>query len=105
VVFCLGKGKFWISSGSKDHVTKGNCNCPACRRKAKFDKDRKVESGLYGIPLFCKVFPEGIIGRCGFCCRGFCEVFEDACVRWNELGDKMDYSFGGRNPFKLDGGE
>jgi hypothetical protein len=58
---------------------------------------------LQDVPLFCRVFPEGIVGYCGFCWSGFCAVFEDACVRWNELGDKKDYSVGQRNPFT--GGE
>jgi C4-type Zn-finger protein len=95
---------YWVSSKSHDRVTKGNCNCPSCRRKAKFDKKRKVkEFSLQDVPLFCKVFPEGIIGDCGFRYFGFCSVFEDNCVRWNELGDKKDYSVGRPNPFE--GGE
>ncbi len=60
---------------------------------------------MFDIPLFCRVFPEGLVGYCGFRFMGYCEVFEDSCVRWNELGDKMDYGIGKQNPFKLNRGD
>lgn len=66
---------------------------------------KKKELPLFDIPLFCRVFPEGLVGYCGFRFMGYCEVFEDSCVRWNELGDKMDYGIGKQNPFKLNRGD
>jgi hypothetical protein len=91
----------WISPRRHDRIHKGNCSCPACRRKAKFEKDKKDKFlPMCDVPLFCKVFPEGLVGSCGFRWNGYCEVFEDSCVRWNELGDKKDYGVGKPNPFK-----
>jgi hypothetical protein len=112
-VVCLGK--LYVVYDAKRHsvVNSETCDCPACRRKHKLlrkqekvqlKKDKIVASGgLFDIPLFCRVFPEGLVGSCGFKWDGFCRVFEAGCVRWNELGDKLDYSVGKVNPFK--GGE
>lgn len=94
----------YVRPSQRDRVHKGNCTCPACRRrtfeKAEIRKIRRSIEALEDVPLFCKVFPEGVVGSCGFCRNGYCAVFEDGCVRWNELGDKMDYSVGRKNPFK-----
>ena len=98
----------WVSPRKHDRITKGNCGCPACREKrfgkAKRRKARQLEKSfaksLEDIPLFCRVFPEGLVGSCGFCFYGYCLVFEDCCIRWNEFGDKKNYSSGLPNPFE-----
>jgi hypothetical protein len=82
---------YWISSGRHDRVTKESCSCPVCRNKLKRKRPSKDEFPLEDVSLFCRVFPEGVVGDCGFFYDGFCAVFEDGCVRWNELGDKKDY--------------
>jgi hypothetical protein len=93
-------GAVWVSPRKHDRIHKGNCGCPACRRKY-FEKDKKVKRDvLEDVPLFCKVFPEGLVGSCGFKYYGYCRVFECSCVRWNELGDKRNYSSGLPNPFE-----
>jgi len=95
---------YYIRPSQRDRVHKGNCTCPACREKyfgkAERRKARQFAKALKDIPLFCRVFPEGIVGSCGFCFYGYCAVFESECVRWNELGDKRNYSSGLPNPFK-----
>jgi hypothetical protein len=107
-------GTYWISNKKHDRVTKGNCDCPVCRKKHKLQSgSERAEEKLFNMPngglrdikLFCRVFPDGLVGSCGFRFDGFCKVFEDGCVRWNEFGDKMDYSVGKVNPFKVSGGE
>lgn len=112
VVFDLDKGKFVCNPRTHREMTGKTCTCHACRRKYGIlskedrminDADKQVlkdEKGLEDIVLFCCVFPEGLVGDCGFRWFGFCEVFEDGCVRWNELGDRMDYSVGEKNPFR-----
>jgi len=109
----MDKGGRGVYNAKTGHVVNSTtCSCSACRRKFKMlrkdekeqlIKDKIASGGLQDISLFCRVFPEGITGDCGFRYFGFCAVFEYGCVRWNELGDKMDYSVGLKNPFK--GGE
>jgi hypothetical protein len=111
----LGKQYVVFDPKQNRHVTSKTCGCPACRRKfgllrkeekEELRKEKRVKrldrrfGVLQDIPLFCKVFPEGIVGDCGFRYFGFCAVFADGCVRWNELGDKKDYSVGLENPFE-----
>ena len=119
VWFVMDKGKTEIYDPKSGHVVNSTtCSCPACRAKfnlrrkeerEKLKKEKKAKrldrrfGVLQDILLFCRVFPEGIAGDCDFWFNGFCLVFEDGCVRWNELGDKMDYSVGKTNPFE--GGE
>jgi hypothetical protein len=90
---------YWISPSRHGRVTKGNCGCDM--RRKRLPKDRFP---IFDIPLFCRVFPEGVVGDCGFSHDGFCFVFEDGCARWNELGDKLDYSVGKMSPFRSGGG-
>jgi hypothetical protein len=106
------KGYYDAKAGRIRHSV--DCTCPLHRRKfnilrkdekEQLKKDKLIKrldkrfGVLQDVPLFCRVFPEGIVGDCGFFFYGFCRVFEDGCVRWNELGDKMDYSVGGKNSF------
>jgi hypothetical protein len=113
VIYTLDKSVEHFHLANDEH-TAGNCGCPQCRSKLKVhtpeekrelreERKRKYVEKHYplkDIPLFCKVFPEGLVGSCGFRWNGYCEVFEDSCVRWNELGDKKDYGVGKPNPFK-----
>ena len=100
-------GRKDVREGYHDRYTKGNCTCPVCRRR-DFTKEVQKENkriikdneALIDIPLFCRVFPEGIVGFCGFRFDGWCAVFEDGCVRWNEFGDRRDYSVGKESPFR-----
>lgn len=106
----MDKGNRGVYDPKTRHMVNSNtCSCPSCREKfklfrkeekAQLKRDKAASAGLFDIPLFCRVFPEGIVGVCGFRFDGFCRVFEGRCIRWNELGDKMDYSVGNINPFE-----
>ena len=107
-------GRMYYDTVHHRHVTSGICGCPACRKKygllrkdekEKLKKEKMLRrldrrfGGLQDIPLFCRFFLKGLVGDCDFRLNGFCMKDEEGCVRWNELGDKKDYSVGGKNPF------
>src|SRR4030042_2813416 len=109
----MDTGRKGVYDAKTGHVVNStSCSCHACRRKygllRKDERERlkadKEKAFLDSVPLvtvllFCRHFPKGFRNSCRSRYFGFCGFDEQGCVRWNSLGDKMDYSVGLPNPF------